>query len=293
MNMREYLVRDRGYNPAPVDMVMLTDEPKNRGTPYEPTGRNMMQAFQWLVTGNNAGDSVFLSYSGHGGQVRDPDGDRGSGYDDTICPLDFESHGQITSDTLHKVLISPMNPRTRLTILFACCHSGSAVELPFVYRPDSHGKVNLIDSVKQGLGLINAASGLLRGGFSASKIQDAKILFGGAQSFFNSLQHKGDSGPVNEHGLGEEHFVEDWRNEGKDVWMFSGCADDQTSADTSIAGASTGAMSYAFIKTMRQSPGQSYINVLQSTRQELLSKYSQIPQLSVGGEYNLNQPVNF
>jgi metacaspase-1 len=68
MNMREFLVRDRGYNPAPVDMVILTDTPQNRGTPYEPTGRNMMSAFQWLVTGNNAGDSVFLSYSGHGGR---------------------------------------------------------------------------------------------------------------------------------------------------------------------------------------------------------------------------------
>jgi len=67
MNIREFLVRDRGYNPAPVDMVMLTDAPQNRGTPYEPTGRNMMAAFQWLVMGNNAGDSVFLSYSGHGG----------------------------------------------------------------------------------------------------------------------------------------------------------------------------------------------------------------------------------
>jgi metacaspase-1 len=67
MNMREYLVRDRGYSPHPADMVMLTDAPENRGTPYEPTGHNMMAAFHWLVTGNNAGDSVFLSYSGHGG----------------------------------------------------------------------------------------------------------------------------------------------------------------------------------------------------------------------------------
>jgi metacaspase-1 len=133
-----------------------------------------------------------------------------------------------------------MNPRTRLTILFDCCHSGSAVELPFVYRPDSHGRVNLVDSVKQGLGLINAASSLLKGGISTAKIHDAQILIGGAKTFFHSLQHRGEDGPVNQDGLGEEHFVEDWKNEGKDVWMFSGCADDQTSADTSIAGAATG-----------------------------------------------------
>lgn len=68
-NMKDYLVRDRGYSPAQHDMVMLTDAPENRGTPFFPTGANMMAAFQWLVTGNNPGDSVFLSYSGHGGIV--------------------------------------------------------------------------------------------------------------------------------------------------------------------------------------------------------------------------------
>ena len=71
-----------------------------------------------------------------------------------------------------------------------------------------------------------------------AKVNDAKILFGGAKTFFHGLQHQPEAS--DESGLGEEHFVEDWKSEGKDVWMFSGCADDQTSADTSIAGAATG-----------------------------------------------------
>jgi hypothetical protein len=132
-----------------------------------------------------------------------------------------------------------MIPSARLTILFDCCHSGSAVELPYVYRPNAMGQVNLIDNVKQGVSLANAAVQLLHGGFSAAKINDARALFGGAKTFFESLHHRPDE-PVNEDGLGEEHFVEDWKHEGKDVWMFSGCADNQTSADTSIAGAATG-----------------------------------------------------
>lgn len=133
-----------------------------------------------------------------------------------------------------------MNPRARLTILFDCCHSGSAVELPFVYRPNSQGQVSLIDNAKQAIGLANAAANLLRGGFSAHKINDAKMLLGGAKTLWSSFQHKDSSGPVNEHGLGEENFMETWKQEGKDVWMFSGCADNQTSADTSIAGSATG-----------------------------------------------------
>jgi len=291
-NMREYLVHNRGFSPSHHDMVLLTDSPENRGTSFEPTGANMRAAFHWLVTGNNPGDSVWLSYSGHGAQVKDPDGDRESGFDDTICPVDFESHGQIDSDTLHRAIVTPMIPSARLTILFDCCHSGSAVELPYVYRPNSHGEVNLIDNVKQGISLVTAAANLIQGGFTAKKIDDAKVLLGGAKSFFAGLQHRPDE-ETNEHGLGEEKFMEDWKGEGKDVWMFSGCADNQTSADTSIAGAATGAMSYGFISTMKADPNQSYIQVLQNTRVALKNKYQQIPQLSVGGLYDLNQRVSF
>jgi metacaspase-1 len=74
INVREFLVRDRGFSPNPADMVIMTDTPENRGTPFEPTGHNMMAAFQWLVTGNNPGDSVWLSYSGHGGLIFDREG---------------------------------------------------------------------------------------------------------------------------------------------------------------------------------------------------------------------------
>ena len=159
--------------------------------------------------------------------------------DDTICPVDFESQGQIDSDTLHKAIVSPMIREAPLTVLFDCCHSGSAIELPYVYRPNSQGEVNLIDNVKQGINLASSAVNLLRGGFSSAKIQDAKVLLGGAKTFFAGLQHR-PAEDVNEHGLGEEKFIEPWKHEGKDVWMFSGCADNQTSADTSIAGAATG-----------------------------------------------------
>jgi hypothetical protein len=189
----------------------------------------------------------------------------GFGESDNVCCRNKANRRQ-----LHKALVSPMNPRARLTVLFDCCHSGSAIELPFVYRPNAAGQVNLIDNVKQGISLASAAANLLHGGFSASKMQEAKALIGGAHSFFASLHHRPD-GPVDQNGLGEEKFVEDWKHEGKDVWMFSGCADNQTSADTSIAGAATGAMSYGFIATMRQNPNQSYIEVSSSTRPNNLS----------------------
>ena len=51
-------------------------------------------------------------------------------------------------------------------------------------------------------------------------------------------------------------------------------------ADASIAGQSTGAMSWAFITSLKKNPQQSYVELLNSIREELATKYSQKPQLS-------------
>ncbi|KAI1751483.1 peptidase C14, caspase domain-containing protein [Xylaria castorea] len=287
-NVQEFLINDRGFSPTEHDMVIMSDNPENEGTAFYPTGANILAAINWLVTRNRPGDVLWLSYSGHGSQVRNDDGDRPSGYDDTICPVDFQENGQISSENLHKAIVSPMNPACRLTILFDCCHSGSACELPYVYRPDAEGNVNLVDTIKQGMNLIRSAEELLEGGFSMSEFDDAKMLLGGATDFFNGLHHRRGQ-EADEDGLAAENFEEHWETEGKDVWMFSGCSDNQTSADTSIAGAATGAMSWAFVRTMRENPEQSYIDILQNTREELVQTYSQIPQLSCGGRFDLDQ----
>lgn len=137
--------------------------------------------------------------------------------------------------------------------------------------------VGLVDSAKQAVHLATAARNLLRGGFDMHKVDDAKQLVAGASSLWHSLSHRGEHTPE---GLGKENFVENWE-EGKDVWMFSGCRDDQTSADTFVDSTATGAMSWAFIGTMLENPQQTYVQVLQNTRRKLAGKYKQVPQLSV------------
>jgi uncharacterized caspase-like protein len=67
INCRNFLVEDRGWSDDPSEMVMLTDAPENEGTMYFPTMENVLNAIRWLVTENEAGDSAWLSYSGHGG----------------------------------------------------------------------------------------------------------------------------------------------------------------------------------------------------------------------------------
>lgn len=52
------------------------------------------------------------------------------------------------------------------------------------------------------------------------------------------------------------------------------------SADANMAGQATGAMSWAFISALKKNPQQSYVQLLNSIREELSGRYTQKPQLS-------------
>ncbi|KAI7564220.1 hypothetical protein KC343_g5577, partial [Hortaea werneckii] len=229
-------------------------------------------------------------YSGHGGQVPSDDY-RTSGFDDTIVPVDYETQGQIPSGVLHQALVTKLPPDSTLFIVFDCCHSGSAVELPYVYRTDQDGNVNLLDNVEAGMRLIGSASHLLQGHLSKANIGEAKSLLAGATDFFKGLAHQQAS--VDQYGLDESDTMDSYASEGaKNVWMYSGCRDDQTSADASIQGSHVGAMSWAFLNSMKEfGPQQTFVQVLQHTRQLLKGNYAQVPQLSVGYEQDLNVQI--
>ncbi|RQM04952.1 hypothetical protein DH86_00004430, partial [Scytalidium sp. 3C] len=244
-------------------------------------------AIDWLVS--EPGTTNFFHYSGHGGQVRDPTGNHPSGILDTICPVDFEQAGQLDTDILHEHLVSRLPPNSTLFCILDCCHSGSALGLPYVYRSDDDGNISLLDNIKTGMHLLHEANDLFSRGFSFDKMAEAQDLYAGATSFFRGFQHMGESQAP---GFDQDENFEGYSREHKMVTMFSGCRDDQTSADASIGGTSEGAMSWAFLQIMRYNPNVSYLDALAQTRTALRqSNYTQVPQLSVGQEIDLNQPL--
>jgi hypothetical protein len=119
------------YNFAWDDMVILTDDQKNPAA--QPTRANILRAMQWLVTGAQPNDNLFIHYSGHGGQTEDLDGDEEDGMDETIYPVDFKQAGMIVDDEMHWIMVRPLPPGCRLTAIFDCCHSGSVLDLPYEY----------------------------------------------------------------------------------------------------------------------------------------------------------------
>ncbi|KAK7540501.1 metacaspase-1 [Phyllosticta citribraziliensis] len=264
-NMSGYLNQHYGYKRE--DMVILTDDQQNPMS--QPTKANLLRAMHWLVKDAQPNDSLFFHYSGHGGQTKDLDGDEEDGYDEVIYPVDFRQAGHIVDDEMHRIMVGPLQPGVRLTAIFDSCHSGSALDLPYLYSTQGVLKEpNLAKEAGQGLlGIVSSYARGDMGGMASTALGLFKKATSGGETRERNLRTK--TSPA-------------------DVIMWSGSKDSQTSADASIAGQATGAMSYAFISALKKNPRQSYVQLLNSIRDELLGKYDQKPQLSCSHPLNTN-----
>lgn len=71
-----------------------------------------------------SGDILFLTYSGHGGQVNDVNGEEADGMDETWCLWDR----QMIDDELYS-LWSQFVPGVRIVVLSDSCHSGTILKM--------------------------------------------------------------------------------------------------------------------------------------------------------------------
>ncbi|GMH21632.1 hypothetical protein Nepgr_023474 [Nepenthes gracilis] len=207
-----YLLINKFQFPAD-SILMLTEEETD---PYRiPTKYNIRMAMAWLVAGCQPGDSLVFHYSGHGSQQRNYTGDEVDGFDETLCPLDFETQGMIVDDEINATIVRPIPPGAKLHAIIDACHSGTMLDLPFLCRMNRSGQYVWED-------------------------------------------HRPRSGA--------------WKgSNGGEVISFSGCDDDQTSADTSSLAriTSTGAMTYCFIQAIERGHASTYGSMLNSMRSSI------------------------
>lgn len=212
-------LRTRNYT----SIEMIVDD---GSTPLAPTRAVIVTKLQQLVAISKPGDTVFVHYSGHGGQSFETPEDEADGVDETIYGSG-EHLEEITDDVLRATLVDAMPRGVKVRCVFDSCHSASVLDLP------------------------------LR-------------CISGEKFIEESTMSKGT----------------------EDVVEISGCLDEQTSADAFIAGKAQGALTWAFLSSIRSTPGASWIQLLGSIRQRLQGKYEQIPQLSVGSQALANSPVD-
>jgi len=132
INIKGYIEKVHGFSED--NMTILMDDAEHE----EPTRKNILKGFAELVKSCEAGDSVFVHYSGHGGSIKDDDsGEEEDGMDECLCPVDYALNGVIRDDDVYSTLVAGMPGGARVTCLMDCCHSGSILDLPYLYTAGS------------------------------------------------------------------------------------------------------------------------------------------------------------
>lgn len=212
----------------PANMLVQTDD--QRDPMLQPTRVNIINGMRWLVSDAAPGDSLFFSFSGHGGQVPDYNGDEIDGLDETIMPVDYKISGPIVDDDIHAILGMGVPPGAKLTAVMDCCHSGTGMDLPFSYSTGCQ---------------------------SCDPLGTSKITRG-------------------------------------DIVCFSGCRDDQTSADSTTLSyvAHSGVLTYSFVKAVEDHhPYLTYSTLLQTMQTAVRQKgFRQVIQMTSGKQLNMDMP---
>ena len=127
-----------------------------------------------------------------------------------IYPVDFRVAGHIVDDEMHLIMVKSLLPGVRLTAIFDSCHSGSALDLPYIYS--TQGILKEPDLVKEaGQGLLGIVSAYARGDVS------------GIASTVQGLFKKATTGDE-----ARQRTIAT-KTSPADVIMWSGSKDDQTS----------------------------------------------------------------
>jgi hypothetical protein len=105
----------------------------------EPTLEGMRDALSAIARATHDSDvsHVFIAWSGHGTCQPDTNDDEADRMDECLCPTDYDTAGGLVDDELCRI-VSTISHNTHVTLLLDCCHSGTAVDLPWVYTGLRH-----------------------------------------------------------------------------------------------------------------------------------------------------------
>jgi hypothetical protein len=237
-NLQSVLSQYYGFGGG--DMVTLLDD--------KATKKSIQAAIKQTVGGAKKGDVVLLHFSGHGSNVPDNDGDEADNRDEILCPHDLDWRDPLTDDWL-RATFDKMRDGVSLTVIFDCCHSGSATRA--VLPPDAPIIPRYLPSPWD---LVAAESGRKLRGTVRATVHGAS----------RAARKKSDVVTADIEEI-----------------LVSGCRDTQTSADARIGGSFNGALTYNLVAAIKEAKGQlSYRDLHTKVLARLKAGgYDQVPQL--------------
>jgi uncharacterized caspase-like protein len=86
----------------------------------------MVEAIGAQISGADKGDSVVITYSGHGTYAPDDGDDEDDGLDEGLCPYDIKQGKVLLDDDIHQ-LFEKRKPGVRVLLISDSCHSGTVI----------------------------------------------------------------------------------------------------------------------------------------------------------------------
>ncbi|EIW55200.1 peptidase C14 [Trametes versicolor FP-101664 SS1] len=257
--VRQLLIEVYDYKPE--DITVLIDDPEKQYV--WPTQENILAAMRDLVKGAQPGDHFVFSFSGHGSQVVNKDGTEEDGFDETLIPVDailnpeyntFE--GYIKDDDVRKIIVDSLPSGSRCVMVFDCCHSGTASDLPNVFSDGLASPCSPLTTFNPRLPWKHSAS------TDMEQISFQRTSAAGRAD--DSAQFAWMRG----HTRKRSHTMPP-ESPGPDVTSWSACMDSQIT----YGGRKGGFFIKAFTDALRSNPHQTHAELLQSVRREL-AKYT-------------------
>ncbi|RPD61245.1 peptidase C14 [Lentinus tigrinus ALCF2SS1-6] len=264
--LRDLLIDQYGYKAD--DIVILIDD--ESGHYVWPTHDNIISAMKELVDDARPGDHFVFSFSGHGAQVLNEDGTEEDGYDETLVPVDTtydpasETYSTyIKDDLVRQLLVDSVPPGARLTMIFDCCHSGTA-------------SAAFADNLTSPCSPI-ATSPRLYGSRGFALMQFNPEDWNAPRAWINGRtgsRMRGNSLPL--------------QSPLPDVTSWSACMDSQVT----YGGRRGGMFIQAFTDALRNDPHQTHAELLQSIRRELAKRMGKrtLDQMKKGIDQPLTSP---
>lgn len=155
-----------------------------------------------------AGDIFMLTYSGHGGQLPDLNGDEPDAKDETWCLYD----GELVDDELY-ALLGKFAKGVRVLVFSDSCHSGTVVKMAYYSAPGNE----------------TAAGGANRVAYRNMPQEVALRTYRDNRKFYDPI-------------LNDPKLKDAQENIKASVMLISGCQDNQLSSDGTFNGLFTGTL---------------------------------------------------
>ncbi len=273
INIKKLLIEK--YDFSEENITILTDKTK-----HKPTKKNIKKYMKKFTSNAESGDILFFQYSGHGSQREDSSYSETDNFDETLVPLDHEKNDNIVDDDVRRWLVDRLPDNVKLVALLDCCHSGSALDLPFNYRVEMLEDDYSYNSYYYDYSYYSSNSS----NSSSSNSNSSNSSSSGSNSSNSSSSNSSNSD--NKLKINEIHFDSDKTS--ANVIMISGCRDNQTSTDACINDEYNGALTYYFRKIIEKNDNISFANLMTKLCSLLKENdYDQRPQLSCGNELDL------